>query len=70
MDSWPTIKGISWDLLEQQKMDLLKLLYDNPFILRDNIASSLEGIIGLIDNLQNDAEKNGVWVYNDKTLSE
>ncbi len=58
------VNGIDWDLLNQQKLALLKMLgYKDDGTSQ---SKSLWGIIHLLDALQDEAVENGLWAYPDE----
>lgn len=57
----PLYETIDWLQLAKQKMELLTLLYE-----REEVASPLDGLLSLIDAIQDDADAKGypvVWAY-------
>ena len=58
---WSALQNVDWDLLHQQKLVLLAV--------RDKQAPdsaeerALSGIVHLLDALQDDADKNGRWMF-------
>lgn len=51
--------SIDWPLLHEQKLTLLKISLDFDNKKRDD----LNGILNLIDALQDDAEEMGIWKF-------
>ena len=49
------IQNIDWELLKEQKLSLLDLVNKNNESLTDKQIDALDGIIGLIDSLQDSA---------------
>ena len=49
------IKGIDWDLLHKQKYQLIELISNNP--------GELEGLVNLIDSLQDVADHLRMWKF-------
>lgn len=59
-----TYAGIDWLLLAKQKMTLLNLIRSGT--IDPAIAEHLDGLVGLIDSIQDDAEAKNypvVWAY-------
>jgi hypothetical protein len=62
------VNGIDWDLLNQQKVALLKMLgYKNDGTSQ---SKALWGIIHLLDALQDEAVEKGVWAFPDEEPAE
>lgn len=56
--------GIDWLALSKQKMTLLNLSFNDVFT--DTIKEHLDGVVSLIDSIQDDAEAKGypvVWAH-------
>ena len=70
MISWKCLDKVDWDLLLQQKEELV-VLHDllnyletsGSFISSQKQVEALEGIITLLDSLQDEAEDKGIWNY-------
>ena len=50
------IEGIDWDLLHNQKQELLKIVWE-----KDN--DKIEGLVNLLDELQDVASKLRMWEF-------
>lgn len=59
--SWKTLEGIDWDLLHKQKLALVELAMSDRLIPVE--CEHLEGVINLLDNLGDEAERRGLFVY-------
>ena len=55
------IKGIDWDLLHEQKYELLAVIEKEEKI--SGKVGKLEGLVNLIDELQDVADEYGVWKF-------
>jgi hypothetical protein len=56
-----TLNHVDWDLLHEQKLALLRLLENEPYDSPN--AEALSGLINLLDALQDEAEKVGIWSF-------
>ena len=56
------LRNIDWDLLSQQKLTLLRLL--DTVLEADQQYEDLEGIINLLDALQDSAVNDGIFPEN------
>jgi len=56
-----TLNQVDWDLLHEQKLTLLRLLERQPYDSPD--AEALSGLINLLDALQDEAAKAGIWSF-------
>lgn len=54
------IEGIDWDLLHEQKMEVLRAMEIEQFA---EIAGHVEGLVNLIDDLQDVAAKLKIWTF-------
>ena len=59
--SWKTLKGIDWDLLHKQKLALVELAMSDRLMAGG--GEHLEGIINLLDNLGDEAERKHLFIY-------
>ena len=61
------VPNIDWDLLHQQKCTILALQYknsDNQYsVLTETENIALDGIVALLDALQDQAEIEGLWKF-------
>ena len=70
MTNWECLDKVDWDLLYEQKEELIVLLdllnhleNSGSFISSKKQVEALEGIITLIYSLQDEAEDKGIWNY-------
>jgi len=56
-----TLNHVDWDLLHEQKLALLHLLEHEPYDSPE--AEALSGIVNLLDALQDEAAKAGIWSF-------
>jgi len=67
--NWKCLDKVDWDLLLEQKNELV-VLHDllnhlknyGSFVSSQKQVEALEGIITLLDSLQDEAEDKGIWV--------
>jgi hypothetical protein len=59
-----TLNQVDWDLLHEQKLTILRLLEHQPYDSPD--AEALSGLINLLDALQDEAAKDGIWSFPDE----
>jgi len=55
------IKGIDWDMLHDQKMELLHTVEDQERVLGK--TGQLQGLVNLLDELQDVAAKLRIWTF-------
>ncbi len=55
------IKRIDWDMLHDQKAELLQLMDDQERVL--GRTGQLEGLVNLLDELQDTAAKLKIWTF-------
>lgn len=55
---WPALSGVDWNLLYQQKMELVKLEREQK---EATVVETLEGVIHFLDALLDDAEERGLF---------
>jgi len=60
-NSWKTLEGIDWDLLHKQKLALVELAMSDRLMAGE--CEHLEGIINLLDNLGDEAERKHLFIY-------
>ena len=58
-----TIAGVDWDLLHEQKQYLLGFLDEAHESARVEEEKALEGLLNLIDSLQDAADEAGLWRF-------
>ena len=55
------IRGIDWDLLHEQKKEILQVLNDQERVFGK--AGQLEGLVNLLDSFQDVAAKLKIWEF-------
>jgi DNA-directed RNA polymerase subunit RPC12/RpoP len=55
------IRGIDWDLLHEQKKEILQVLNDQERVFGK--TGQLEGLVNLLDDLQDVAAKIQIWTF-------
>jgi hypothetical protein len=61
---FPSLNQVDWDLLHQQKQALVRLLAaKDPAPAVKRSAPQLQGIVHLLDTLQDDAAAAGRWAF-------
>lgn len=65
---YESLNNVDWDLLHEQKLTLLRLLERQPYDSPD--AEALSGLINLLDALQDEATKAGIWAFPNETEDE
>lgn len=62
-DFLKVINGIDWDMLHDQKLEMVQILLDNEKVFGATSKMKMEGVVNLIDDLQDVAAKLRMWEF-------